>query len=128
MQYASGAYMSIFWGASIIWDLFTNSITIFIVIIMLAFGQNEHWCKPGELAIVFLILFLYNFAMMPVICLLSLIFSKPTTGMNVVSIANTILSKSSRKTEKKSKHFCFRIFYHLIEFSTSFDLLKKKAV
>lgn len=93
MQYASGAMLPIFWGASILWDLFTNLITICIIIIMLILGQHDQWKSFGELSIVFLILLLYNFAMMPVICILSLIFSKPSTGMNVLSIGNMIVSK-----------------------------------
>lgn len=93
LQYASGVSLPIFWGASIMWDLLTNCITIFIIIIMLILGQHDYWKSPMELAIVFLILFLYNFAMMPVICILSLIFTKPSIGMNVISIFNFVISK-----------------------------------
>lgn len=93
MQYASGAYMFVFWGASILWDLLMSIITICVILIMLIIGQHPYWRSPSELAIVFLILFMYKFAMIPIICLLSLVFSKPTTGMNVISFANIILSK-----------------------------------
>lgn len=93
MQYASGVNVPIFWAASILWDLFTNSITILVIIIMLAIGQHDGWKSPGDLSVVFLLLFLYNFAMMPVICIFSLMFSKPTTGTNVVTIVSIIFGK-----------------------------------
>lgn len=116
MQYASGAYCMVFWGASILWDLFTISITISIIIVMLAIGQHEHWRTPGELSIVFLILFMYNFAMNPIICLLSLVFSKPTTGMNVLSIANMVLRK----------YFCFCFVFFFNSYPSSLFKLKFK--
>lgn len=96
MQYASGVNLPIFWATSILWDVLTNCITISIIIIMLILGQHEHWKSFSELGIVFLILLFYNIAMMPVICVLSLIFTKPTMGMNVISIFNFSMSKSSK--------------------------------
>ncbi|XP_031625623.1 ATP-binding cassette sub-family A member 3-like [Contarinia nasturtii] len=112
MQYTSGAYLSIFWGASILWDLLTNTITICIIIIMLILGQHEHWKSPSELAIVFLILFVYKFAMIPIICLASLIFTKPTTGMNVISFGNIIaLTVFSIET---GLHFMNKFFYYIL--------------
>lgn len=91
MQYASGVNVFVFWAASIAWDLLTNTITVLIIIFMLILGQRDQWNSPKDLAIVFLILELYNFAMMPLICIFSLIFTKPTTGMNVVSIFSLII-------------------------------------
>lgn len=109
LQYASGINLPIFWAASIIWDLLTNCITIFIIVFLLLLGQHDQWKSISELSLVFLILLLYNFAMMPVICLLSLLFSKPSLGMNVISIANFVVSKWAFI-------LCFCLFHLIPEF------------
>lgn len=115
MQYASGVNLPIFWAASIVWDLLTNCITSAIIIFLLILGQHDQWKSISELSIVFLILLMYNFAMMPVICLLSLLFSKPSLGMNVISISNFVISKSlasnfNRATLRNFKYdFCFTL-------------------
>lgn len=93
MQYVSGANLSVFWISSILWDILTSMITIALIIIMLALSQRNYWSNASTLAIVFLILVLFNYAMIPIICLASLIFSKPTTGVNVLTFASIIICK-----------------------------------
>lgn len=85
-------------------------------------GQHDQWNSPKELSIVFLILFLYNLSMMPIICILSLIFSKPSTGMNVLSILNMIISKcptnhiNSNRKKKLIVNFWFvPVFVFLLD-------------
>lgn len=70
----------VFWATSILWDLITNLITMILIIVLLIIGKHEHWKSFDELATVFLILLVYNIAMMPIICLWSLVFRKPSLG------------------------------------------------
>lgn len=71
MQFLSGVNLLIFWIASILWDFLLNIVTIIIIVLLVAFSSIENY-NPVH---VFLILFLYNFAMIPVICILSLLFA-----------------------------------------------------
>lgn len=90
MQYASGVNMYIFWGVSILWDILSNVVTIIIIIFMLALSQQSEWKSFSDLAIVFLILFLYNFAMIPIMCVFSLFFTKPSLGKTFVIVFNLV--------------------------------------
>lgn len=80
--------MPILWAVSILWDLLTNCITIILIIILVALSDHDDWKQ--ELGTIFLLMFFYNFAMVPWICLLSLIFSKPSLGMVIVTFSNFV--------------------------------------
>lgn len=88
LQYASGANVLILWAMSILWDLLTNCITIILIIILVASKNDDDW--KHQLGTIFLLMFVYNLAMIPLICLLSLIFSKPSLGMVVVTFLNFV--------------------------------------
>lgn len=90
MQYVSGVNLFIFWGASILWDILANIITIIIIIVMLALSQRSEWKTFSDLSVLFVILLFYNIAMIPLICLVSLIFSKPTLGKTLLIIFNLV--------------------------------------
>lgn len=94
LQYASGTNLSIFWLASILWDVFTNMVTVAIIVIMLAFSRQPFWADANTVAVIGMLFTVYNVAMMPVICLTSLIFSKPTTGVNVIFFGSLIICRS----------------------------------
>lgn len=51
-------------------------------------SRAQEWKKAS--GIIFLLIFMYNFAMMPMICLFSLAFHNPALGMCVVSIINIV--------------------------------------
>lgn len=93
MQYVSGVRMPIFWGVSIIWDMITTTIVVFVIIAMLLLGHQSVFKTPVELLSIFLIFFMYNFAMTPVICVWSLIFTKPSFGRAFVTIFNVIIGE-----------------------------------
>lgn len=93
MQYVSGIRMPIFWGVSILWDMITTTIVIFIIMTMLLLGQQSYFKTPVELLSIFLIFFMYNFAMTPIICVWSLIFTKPSFGRAFVTIFNVIIGR-----------------------------------
>lgn len=85
--------MTLFWAASILWDVLTNMVTVVLIVIMLAVGQREFYSNASTLGVIALLLIMFNVAMMPVICLASLIFKKPTTGVNVMFFASLIICK-----------------------------------
>lgn len=78
---------------SILWDVFTNFVTVGLIVCMLAFSRQAFWTDAKTLGVVGLIITVYNFAMMPVIGLLSLIFTKPTTGVNVTYFSSLLIGK-----------------------------------
>ncbi|XP_037034194.1 ATP-binding cassette sub-family A member 3-like isoform X1 [Bradysia coprophila] len=92
LQYASGINLSIFWIASILWDVLTHMVTVVLIVVMTAFSRQPFWAEANTLAVIGLLFTMYNFAMIPVICLTSLIFSKPTTGMNVIYFGSLVIS------------------------------------
>lgn len=102
LQYISGANLFIFWGVSIIWDLLTSSITTAMIIVLLILGQNENWRTFDELATVWSVLTAFYFCMIPIFCISSMVFTKPATGVNVVSVMNIAICKYD--------HFTFRKF------------------
>lgn len=93
LQYVSGANLSLFWTASIFWDVLTNMITVVLFVVILAISRHKFWSDANTLVVIALLLTMFNVAMMPVICLASLIFKKPTTGVNVVFFLNLIISE-----------------------------------
>lgn len=93
MQYANDVNLPIFWGTSILWDILTNCITILIIIFMLAIGLQDQWKSADELFSVFVILVFYNFAILPIICILSLFFTKPIFGLIVISAFNLLIGR-----------------------------------
>lgn len=93
MQYVSGMNTIVFWLTSMLWDLLTFTFTIIIIIIVLAISQHSGFKSFIDLSQLFLILFTYALAMMPILFLISLVFSQPSTAVSVISIVNTIISK-----------------------------------
>lgn len=93
LQYVSGINLSIFWITSILWDVFTNMATVVLIVLMLASSRQTFWSDAKTLGVISLLFTMFNVAMMPVICLTSLIFTKPTTGLNVVFFVSLIISK-----------------------------------
>lgn len=94
--------MPVFWTVSILWDWITSAIIVALIILTLAFGQQKQIHSFDELAAVALILLIYNFAMIPVVCIWSLIFTKPSLGRTVVSIFNVIIGKPYTHTHTNS--------------------------
>lgn len=93
LQYVSGINLTIFWISSILWDVFTNMSTVLLIVIMLLTSQHHFWSEANIVGIIALLLIGFNFAMMPIVCLASLIFTKPTTGVNVLSFAGLFICK-----------------------------------
>lgn len=93
LQYVSGINLSLFWIASILWDVLTNMVTVVLIVAMIAISRQNFWSDANTLGVITVLFIMYNVAMMPVICLASLIFTKPTTGLNVIYFAGMIISK-----------------------------------
>lgn len=93
LQFASGANVPVFWAASILWDVITICVTIAIIVGILAAGKNEQWKDPTVLGYLALILIMCSIAMIPLVCILSLIFTKPSLGTSAVSIFSFVICK-----------------------------------
>lgn len=96
-KYISGVRMPIFWGVSILWDMLTTTIIVLIIFSMLLLSPHHHFQTPTEWFAVFLIFFMYTFAMTPIVCIWSLIFTKPSFGRAFVSIFNVIVGMLVKK-------------------------------
>lgn len=68
-------------------------VTIVLIVAMIAVSRQHFWSDANTLGVLAILFIMYNVAMMPIICLVSLIFSKPTTGLNVIYFAGMIISK-----------------------------------
>lgn len=110
MQYVSGIRMPIFWGVSILWDMMTTSIIILIIIPMLLFSPHHHFKTAIELFGVCLIFFMYMFAMTPIVCIWSLVFTKPSFGRAFVSIFNIIVGTFGGKLAHRNRSSSSSIF------------------
>lgn len=93
LQFASRANVPIFWGASILWDLITICITIGIIVGTLLLSKNAQWKNPTVLGYLPLVLFMCSIAMIPLVCILSLMLSKPSLGTSIVFTFSIILGK-----------------------------------
>ncbi|EFA12132.2 ATP-binding cassette sub-family A member 3-like Protein [Tribolium castaneum] len=80
LQFMAGVNVYIFWLTCFICDLLTFVITIIAVIATLAYFQEDGFRSTEDLARMFLILFFFGFAMLPMMYLASLLFNVPSTG------------------------------------------------
>lgn len=113
MQYVSGANLYIFWFTSILWDLLSSLITVVGIIILMALSQHEYWSDFDTLTIVFSVLVAFFCAMIPVVCLASLIFSKPTNALNILTGLGMTLGEYI--TNSFSIHF--KVYFKIYECS-----------
>lgn len=93
LQYVCGANLHIFWIISILWDLLMISITISLIILIVALGQNPNWSTSYELSMVFAILLAFHFCIIPVYAILSSLFTDPGMGVYIASLANITIGK-----------------------------------
>lgn len=84
----TGVNVLVFWGASFLWDFCTFIITILLIIVSVAPFQIPHWLSPGELSLVFIALFVFGFAALPMTYVLSSLFKAPSTGLQVMIFLN----------------------------------------
>ncbi|CAM4887474.1 unnamed protein product [Rotaria socialis] len=88
LQFVSGVKGITYWAANFVWDLANYCVSIgFCIIIFLGFGI-EAYVHQTNLLCLFLLLFLYGFATIPLMYPISYLFSTPSTGFVVISSIN----------------------------------------
>lgn len=86
LQFLSGANVLTFWLTAYLWDLFTFLITVILMIITFAIFQEDGWSTGLELARVFLILFAFIFAILPITFFASKFFKESADGFSIMSL------------------------------------------
>lgn len=86
LQFVSGANVLTFWLTAFIWDMFTFLITVILTILTFAIFQEDGWSTATELSRMFLILFAFIFAILPVTFFASKFFKEPADGFSIVSL------------------------------------------
>ncbi|KAJ6646771.1 Phospholipid-transporting ATPase ABCA3 [Pseudolycoriella hygida] len=121
LQYVSGVNLFVFWIASILWDVLTNMATVTLILIMLACSGKPFWSDAYTIGMMALLFCMYNVAMMPIVCLVSLIFNKSTVGFNVLFFLGMIISVVF--AAEKLIGFMYEILRILISFYPSCALI-----
>uniref|UniRef100_A0A674P4M5 ATP binding cassette subfamily A member 3 n=1 Tax=Takifugu rubripes TaxID=31033 RepID=A0A674P4M5_TAKRU len=84
VQKVSGVYLSNFWLSALVWDLFNFLLPCLFMLVMEAFVNDNH------LVDVLLMLMLYGWAVIPLMYLLSFLFSSAATAFTRLTIFNMI--------------------------------------
>ncbi|CAF1011818.1 unnamed protein product [Rotaria sordida] len=91
LQFVSGVKGITYWWANFLWDLTNYCVSIgFCIIIFLSFGIEAYVYKMNFLCL-FLLLFLYGFAIIPIMYPISYLFRSPATGFVVISSINIFI-------------------------------------
>ncbi|CAF2158124.1 unnamed protein product [Rotaria magnacalcarata] len=91
LQFVSGVKGITYWAANFVWDLANYCVSIgFCIIIFLAFGI-EAYVHQTNLLCLFLLLFLYGFATIPLMYPINYLFRTPSTGFVVISSINIFI-------------------------------------
>jgi len=87
----SGVKGLTYWSANFIWDLANYCVSItFCIIIFLAFGIEAYVYKINFLCLL-LLLFLYGFAIIPLMYSINYLFKSPSTGFVLISSINIFI-------------------------------------
>lgn len=88
LQFVSGVKGLTYWWANYLWDLTNYCVSItFCIIIFLGFGIEAYVYQINFLCLV-LLLFLYGFAIIPLMYPINYFFKSPSTGFVLVSCIN----------------------------------------
>lgn len=72
------------------WDLFTVSMTAFLMVATLASFQVDSWSSPGELGRLLIVLFVFGMALLPMVYVFSFYFANASNGMFVLVFLNFV--------------------------------------
>lgn len=86
LQHLSGLNVSTFWITSFLFDFATYILSTFIMLLVLWAFQVEGWKTMYDLTPIIVSLICFGFSMLPIIYLLSIIISVPSTGFVRISI------------------------------------------
>lgn len=88
MQSLHGLDAFIFWLLAFLWDLCICTITSALFIVTLAVFQFDNWSSSVALGRIFVVLFVYGVAMLPMTYVFSLFIKNPNYGMFVMTFVH----------------------------------------
>lgn len=92
LQLLTGINLFTFWIASFLWDLFVLSITSLLIIMTLAIFDVGNWSSTAALGRMFIVLFVFGSAVLPMTYYVSFQFGNPATGVWTMLIMNIVTS------------------------------------
>lgn len=88
LQVVSGVGPVTYWMASFAWDLVNYMIPILVILIVFVAFQVDAYLD--RLGYVFFVFILYGWSVIPCVFLLQHMFSKPATGLILISLLNVV--------------------------------------
>ncbi|XP_069761376.1 phospholipid-transporting ATPase ABCA3 isoform X2 [Narcine bancroftii] len=90
MQLVSGLHVASFWLSALLWDLINYLIPCVIILMMFQIAQLQPFTFQQKLGDVLLLLFLYGWAIIPLMYLCHYLFSVTATAYTRITIANIL--------------------------------------
>ncbi|XP_070562934.1 phospholipid-transporting ATPase ABCA3-like [Ptychodera flava] len=90
IQFVSGVHSSNFWLSTLSWDLINYLLPVIVICLLFAIADIKAYAEGGRLGYIFLLLFLYGWAVIPLMYLFSYLFSVPATGFVRMTIFNIV--------------------------------------
>ncbi|XP_063224088.1 phospholipid-transporting ATPase ABCA3-like isoform X2 [Bacillus rossius redtenbacheri] len=90
LQFVSGVDVLTFWGTAFLWDLLRFSVIALAIVVTLACFQKDGFSEADQLGRILLLLMLFCCPMLPMMYLMSFLFSVPATGYSRVILFNII--------------------------------------
>lgn len=90
VQQVSGVYLSNFWFSALLWDLINFLLPCLLMLVVFRLFSVEAFVAENHLVDVLLLLLLYGWAVIPLMYLLSFLFSSAATAYTRLTIFNII--------------------------------------
>ncbi|XP_066497951.1 phospholipid-transporting ATPase ABCA3 [Hoplias malabaricus] len=95
VQQVSGVYISNFWFSALLWDLINFMLPCLLMLVVLRVFAVKAFVEENHLVDVLLLLLLYGWAVIPLMYLLSFLFSSAATAYTRLTIFNIISGTAS---------------------------------
>uniref|UniRef100_A0A8C1MGE1 ATP binding cassette subfamily A member 3 n=1 Tax=Cyprinus carpio TaxID=7962 RepID=A0A8C1MGE1_CYPCA len=109
VQQVSGVYLSNFWFSALLWDLINFLLPCLLMLLVFQVFSVEAFVAENHLVDVLLLLLLYGWAVIPLMYLLSFLFSTAATAYTRLTIFN-ILSGTATFLLEDMSHLLDKIF------------------
>ncbi|CAF1095920.1 unnamed protein product [Adineta ricciae] len=91
LQFVSGVKGMTYWCANFLWDLTNYSVSIVLCLIIFLAFHIDAYVVPTNFFCLTLLLFLYGFAIIPLMYPISYLFQTPSTGFVLISCINIFI-------------------------------------
>ncbi|XP_056020266.1 phospholipid-transporting ATPase ABCA1-like isoform X2 [Ostrea edulis] len=95
LQFVSGVNPIIYWLSNFLWDMINYLMPCLICIIIFVAFDNQSYVGPNNWPCLVLLMFLYGWAMIPLMYPFSRLFSIPSTSMVVLQSVNVFLGTTA---------------------------------